>query len=280
MQILPKNNVFIGWGEHAYFSEHLPTGEAVMYGKVAQRASDVMMYRCNKYVWKGEPLTAPSLWAYSRTGFLNSNMVFYVSWNGATEVRYWNFYTAYSSTGPWERTVTVNKTGFETEYAVNGSKGWAYAEALDADRKPLKRGRSSIVKTFVPSDLIASSCNERGCDNVMPLDDDESFNKTVPEVDDRGNSYTKGLGVNTVYYYPPLQYTVKGWSLSTWSIPAVLFLLTAGGLVFILGKRRLARLGALGQNRLSSFLPGVWVWGGAAGGSEVEYHKLETTDST
>jgi hypothetical protein len=114
----------------------------------------------------------------------------------------------------------------------------------------------------------------------MPLDDDESFNKTVPEVDDRGNSYTKGLGVNTVYYYPPLQYTVKGWSLSTWSIPAVLFLLTAGGLVFILGKRRLARLGALGQNRLSSFLPGVWVWGGAAGGSEVEYHKLETTDST
>lgn len=282
MQVLPKNNVFIGWGEHAYFSEHLSTGEAVMYGKVAQRASDVMMYRCNKYVWKGEPLTAPSLWTYSRTGFLNSNMVFYVSWNGATEVRHWNFYTAYSSTGPWERIGTVKKTGFETEYAVNGSKSWAYAEALDADRKPLKHGRSSIVKTFVPSDLIASSCNERGCDDVMPLDDDESFNKTVPEVDDRGDSYTKGLGVNTVYYYPPLEYSVRGWSLSTWSIPVVLFLLIAGGLVFILGKRRLTRLGTLGQNRLSSILPGVWVWGDAGSGrrSEVEYHKLESTDST
>lgn len=282
MQVLPKNNVFIGWGEHAYFSEHLSTGEAVMYGKVAQRTSDVMMYRCNKYVWKGEPLTAPSLWTYSRAGFLNSNMVFYVSWNGATEVRHWNFYTAYSSTGPWERIGTVKKTGFETEYAVNGSKSWAYAEALDADRKPLKHGRSSIVKTFVPSDLIASSCNERGCDDVMPLDDDESFNKTVPEVDDRGDSYTKGLGVNTVYYYPPLEYRVRGWSLSTWSIPVVLFLLIAGGLVFILGKRRLTRLGTLGQNRLSSILPGVWVWGDAGSGrrSEVEYHKLESTDST
>ena len=104
----------------------------------------------------------------------------------------------------------------------------------------------------------------------------------MPEVDDRGDSYTKGLGVNTVYYYPPLEYRVRGWSLSTWSIPVVLFLLIAGGLVFILGKRRLTRLGTLGQNRLSSILPGVWVWGDAGSGrrSEVEYHKLESTDST
>ncbi|KAF1365106.1 hypothetical protein EJ07DRAFT_161218 [Lizonia empirigonia] len=175
MQILPDKNVFIGWGDHAYFSEHVPSGEAVMYGKVAQRASDVMMYRSNKYVWKGEPLTAPSLWTYSRTGSGASNMVFYVSWND-------------SATGPWELIGSKNRTGFETVHTLTGSMDWAYAEALDADRNPLKRGQSSIVKTFVPSDLIIFGCDEW-----------ETFNKTMPE--DRG--------VSTANYYPAPKYTIQ-----------------------------------------------------------------------
>ncbi|KAH6637526.1 ASST-domain-containing protein [Boeremia exigua] len=275
MQILPEKNFFIGWGDHAYFSEHLPSGEAVMYGKVAQRASDVMMYRCNKYVWKGEPLTSPSLWTYSRTD--SSNLVFYVSWNGATEVRYWNFFTADSSNGPWKLAGTANKTGFETEYTLSSSKGWAYAEALDADHKPLKRGRSSIVKTFVPSDLIVLGCDDRGCDDIKPLQEGEEFNKTMPEVGDRGENYTTNLGVNTVNYYPILKYTAHGWSLSALTIPAVLILLVAGGVSFILGKRRLARLGAAGHDRFVSFVPGFL--GGRGMRSDANYHKLETTDS-
>ncbi|KAJ8105869.1 hypothetical protein OPT61_g9920 [Boeremia exigua] len=277
MQILPEKNVFIGWGDHAYFSEHLPSGEAVMYGKVAQPASDVMMYRCNKYVWRGEPLSTPSLWTYSRTGSEASNMVFYVSWNGATEVRFWNFYTADSSTGPWELSGTANKTGFETEYKLKGSMGWAYAEALDADRQPLKRGRSSIVKTFVPSDLIASGCDDRGCDDIIPLKEGEAFNKTMPEVGDRGDNYTKDLGVNTINYYPILAYSVRGWSLSALTIPVVLILLIIGGICFILGKRRLARLGTAGQDRFLSFIP-IFLGGVLRRGTE--YYKLETADST
>lgn len=279
MQILPENNVFIGWGEHAYFSEHLPSGEAVMYGKLAQRESDVMMYRCNKYVWEGEPLTAPSLWTYSRTGTKASKLVFYVTWNGATEVRYWKFYTATSSVGPWNHVATANRTGFETEFAVKGSTGWAYAEALDADYKPLQRGVSSIVKTFVPSDLIASSCDARGCDDVLPLREGEIFNKTMPAIGDRGDNYTKDLGVNTLHYYPVLTYTVSRWSLSALTIPALLFALIAGGLFCILGKRRLARLGAVCKDDLFSALPGFSSHAAGRGRrSETAYHKLETTD--
>ena len=208
-------------------------------------------------------------------------MVFYVSWNGATEVRYWNFYTAASATGPWELIGSTDKSGFETDYTLTGSMGWAYAEALDADRKPLKRGQSGIVKTFVPSDLIVFGCNDRGCDDIMPLREGEVFNKTMPEVGDRGDNYTKDRGVNTVNYYPASKYTVRGWPLSRLTIPAVLLLLIAAGLSFMLGKRRLARLGAVGQEHAMSFVPSFL--GGRAGGgrrSDTEYHKLETTDST
>jgi hypothetical protein len=280
MQILDRRNVFIGWGDHAYFSEHLPSGEAVMYGKVAQRASDVMMYRCNKYVWKGEPLTAPSLWTYSRTGSGASDMVFYVSWNGATEVRFWNFYTAGTSMGPWELIGTANKAGFETEYSLAGSMGWAYAEALDADRKPLKRGQSSIVKTFVPSDLIVSGCDDRGCDDVVPLREGEVFNKTMPEVINRGDSYTSDLGVNTISYYPMLKYTVRAWRLSTLAIPAVLVLLIMVGLSIMLGRRRIARIGVVWQETLVSIVASSSRALGGSERSEAEYHKLETTEST
>lgn len=281
MQILPDKNVFIGWGDHAYFSEHLPNGEAVMYGKVAQRASDVMMYRSNKFVWKGEPLTAPSLWTYSRTGSGASNMVFYVSWNGATEVRYWNFYTSDSATGPWELIGSKNRTGFETVHTLTGSMDWAYAEALDVDRNPLKRGQSSIVKTFVPSDLILFGCDECGCDDVMPLREGETFNKTMPEVGDRGDSYTKDRGVSTANYYPAPKDTIRGSLLSLMTIPIALILLLAAGLSCMLGKRRLARLGAVVQDHLWSVVPSYFgSRDGSKSRSDTEYHKLETTDST
>ena len=89
MQLLPDGNCHIGWGEHAYFSEHTGDGTPVMYAKVADRASNVMIYRSNKYNWTAQPLTKPALWTYSRIGNRRSGMRFYVSWNGATEVATW-----------------------------------------------------------------------------------------------------------------------------------------------------------------------------------------------
>ncbi|UPX19487.1 uncharacterized protein EKO05_0009747 [Ascochyta rabiei] len=231
---MPDKNVFIGWGDHAYFSEHLPSGEAVMYEEVAQRASDVMIYRSNKYVWKGEPLSTPSMWIYLRTGSGASNIVFYVSWNGAAEARYWNFYTSDSATGPWDMIGSTNRTGFETDYILTGSRGWAYAEALDAERNLLKRGRSSIVKIFVSSDLIVS-----GCDDIMPLREGEKFNQAMPDIGNRGDNYTADRGVNTVNYSPVSEYTIRGWPDVMLAIAAALILLITTGFYFMLGKRRL-----------------------------------------
>lgn len=234
MQILPDHNVFIGWGDHAFYSEHLDTGEPVMYGKLAYWGSDVMMYRCNKHPWVGNPLTTPSLWTYSRTGTDNSSLAFYVSWNGATEVVSWNFYTADSASGPWTLTGKANKTGFETEYRSHVVKDWAFAEAIDRNNQPLKR--SGVTKTFVPSDFIVAGCDDRGCDPVPPLEQGETFDKMVPVVSNRGKFYTQGY--DATHYYPALPRLLNGLPMSNVAFPLGFTVVLIAVSCFILGKRR------------------------------------------
>lgn len=157
-QMLPNGGCHIGWGEHPYFSEHTADGSAVMYGKLAERASNVMIYRSNKYNWTAQPLTKPALWTYSRTG---ERMVSFVSWNGATEVRSWNFYTSENATGPWTFAGSAYKHGFETEFHTDSVMQWSYAEALDISGRPLET--SVIARTFQPSESLVQNCNDRGC---------------------------------------------------------------------------------------------------------------------
>ncbi|KAK4940296.1 hypothetical protein LTR28_009181, partial [Elasticomyces elasticus] len=161
IQYLPNGNVHIGWGEHAYFSEHTASGSAVMYGKLAARESNVMIYRSYKCAWTGHPLTKPALWAYSK---MNSNITgiwYYVSWNGATEVASWNFYAAANASGPWELVGNARKNGFETAAWFADVSTWSVAEALDAQGNPLQR--SAVARTFVPSAALITNCDERGC---------------------------------------------------------------------------------------------------------------------
>ncbi|KAF2641339.1 hypothetical protein P280DRAFT_468973 [Massarina eburnea CBS 473.64] len=240
-QILPNHNVFIGWGDHAFYSEHLDTGEAVMYGKLAQWGSDVMMYRCNKYSWVGNPLTTPSLWTYSKSGTNDSSLQFYVSWNGATQVRAWKFYTSDSASGPWTMTGLMNKTGFETNFSTRAVKEWSFAEAIDGDGKPLKR--SSVTKTFVPSEFIVAGCDDQGCNPIPHLREGEVFEKTIPVVSNRGKFYTQGY--NTARYYPELSrrlVSIPSFGIAFSLGVAMLILLAVGA---VLGSRRV--LGILGS---------------------------------
>lgn len=239
MQILPNDNVFIGWGDHAFYSEHLLTGEAIMYAKLASWGSDVMMYRCNKFPWIGKPLTSPSLWTYSKTGTNSSSLVFYVSWNGATEVRSWNFYAADSASGPWTLVGSQRKTGFETEFHVNYMKYWSFAEAVDKDGKAMKS--SSVIKTFVPSELIMDSCDNRGCGTIPPLEDGEEFDKTMPPVPNRGQNYTRERGYDTTRYYPAIHGLIAGLPLVSFTMPMALVAFTSLIISFLLGKRRVSR---------------------------------------
>lgn len=238
MQRLPDGNVFIGWGDHAFYSEHLDSGEAVLYGKLAYWGSDVMMYRCNKYPWIGEPLTTPSLWTYSKTGNNDSSLAFFVSWNGATEVRAWNFYTADSASGPWQLAGRVNRTGFETEYRAPFASEWSFAEALDKSGKPLKR--SGIAKTFVPSESMAPLCDEGGCDPIPPLPKGEVFDQTMPMVTNRGKFYTQGY--DTARYYPINAGLFAGVPRAHLALPFVLILFIISAVCVAVGRRRIVRV--------------------------------------
>lgn len=160
MQLLPNGGCLIGWGEHAYFSEHLEDGSAVMYGRLAERESNVMMYRTYKFNWTAQPITKPVLWTYSKSNNGSASMHFYVSWNGATEVRSWRFHVGSSVSGPFSFAGEMWRTGFETEFAIDEYNDWAYAEAVDGNGRVLSH--SPVMRTFVPSPTLAEFCNDRG----------------------------------------------------------------------------------------------------------------------
>lgn len=200
MQMLPNGGCHIGWGEHAYFSEHTADGTTVMYAQVAKRSSNVMVYRSGKYNWTGEPLTNPALWTYSLSE--QDNTAFWVSWNGATKVRSWNFYAGLTASGPWEYVGNISKTGFETEYHIRGFAPWSYAEAVDGDGKAL--GTSVIAKTFVPSQSLRASCGDRGCDHAKRVDTEHQ----VPyEATFQVAALSTERGYNTSHYYEDLSDT-------------------------------------------------------------------------
>jgi len=197
LQLLPNGNVHIGWGEHAYFSEHTPEGSAVMYAKLAARASNVMIYRSYKFPWIGQPLTKPALWTYSRNNDESSGMVFYVSWNGATEVASWNFYAAPNATGPFKMVGSVKKSGFETRMRYLNVTAWAFAEAVDVNGKALER--SVISRTFVPSKSMQPSCDEWACGKAWL--DWEADVSSYGLIETNPEFRSQNRGFNTAGYY-------------------------------------------------------------------------------
>ncbi|KAI9653761.1 MAG: hypothetical protein M1821_006956 [Bathelium mastoideum] len=206
MQLLPNNNVFMGWGEKAYFSEHMSNGLPVMYGKMARPESWVMIYRCYKFNWTGLPITSPTLWTYSRTGQDLDGMMFYVSWNGATEVRTWNFFTSDSPKGPWTPVANTAWTSFETRAHYNAFRPWSLAQGLDENGRVL--GVSAVVKTFVPSPGLASFCSDQGCGVASLPPDDEKITQGGVEFRPHGANYSTGY--DTANYFPALDSSSTG----------------------------------------------------------------------
>ncbi|EME46364.1 hypothetical protein DOTSEDRAFT_70386 [Dothistroma septosporum NZE10] len=208
MQLLSNGRVHIGWGEHAHFSEHMQDGTCVQYGKVADRASNVMIYRSNKFNWTAQPVEKPALWTYSRLGAVGSvnepgSMSLWVSWNGATEVSMWNFYVSESASGPWEYAGTAKKDGFETEYALDHFAPWSYAEALDSQGRPLDA--SVIAKTFVPSLKLRQFCGDRGCEYAERVRPEEEIPyEAESEVAKQDLSPSRGFNTNRYYVELPI----------------------------------------------------------------------------
>ncbi|KAF2157202.1 hypothetical protein K461DRAFT_218101 [Myriangium duriaei CBS 260.36] len=199
VQLLPGGNVHIGWGEHAYFSEHTWDGAPVQYGQMADRSSNVMIYRSYKFNWTGIPLNKPALWTYAKRPDARNGMVFYTSWNGATEVASWNFYVSNSSSGPFGLVGSAEKRGFETTMRTDLVFGWAFAEAVDKDGRALER--SQIAKTFIPSSSLAPYCDDSSCLRAQHVEDDEYDIEAIEDYVVDWEHLSPNRGFNTSQYY-------------------------------------------------------------------------------
>lgn len=157
VQTLPNGNVFAGWSERGYHSEHTPDGKVLMEAKFASGRFN--SYRSYKFPFRGRPSTPPDVVAsVYGTGSDAMTTVIHVSWNGATDIASWNFYAKSHAGGSPVLVGSTNKTDFETMYIANGYLDWVTAEALDADGKSL--GESKPSRSNVPDNWKAVGFKE------------------------------------------------------------------------------------------------------------------------
>ncbi|KAJ5915457.1 hypothetical protein N7466_011390 [Penicillium verhagenii] len=151
-EVLPNGNVFIGWSERGYQSEHAPNGDLLMTARFS--STRYSTYRAYKSEFTGRPLTPPDVVA-SVYGTSNTDIttIFHVSWNGATDVAGWNFYAKAYDRGDSIYIGHANKTDFETMYIVDGYMDWVSAEAVDRDGNPMMISR--VVRSDIPSNWQA-----------------------------------------------------------------------------------------------------------------------------
>ncbi|KAL4964049.1 ASST-domain-containing protein [Aspergillus stella-maris] len=172
---IDTTNVLASWSNDAYISEHKIDGTLLMEARFASQRFDT--YRAFKFPWVSRAPSSPPVVAAAAHGMRNNvssslSTTMHVSWNGATEVRYWRFYARapsssiiLNSTGlngtyadanasaptnitqiqPRVEIGTVPKRGFETSFTVPGFMGNISVEALDVDGLVLGSSKEEVI---------------------------------------------------------------------------------------------------------------------------------------
>lgn len=172
LQILnPSNwsdsNVFLSWGSQPTVTEQTSDGTIIYRAAVASDGK--MNYRGYKFNITLNPHDSPALYTYSQDG--NSSTIYYMSWNGATELRKWRIYGRAGCNNDWTLLDEVDKTDFETNYTSRGYQEFGMVEAVGANGTGLRNSTNRGVKAFVPSSAISGSCNGDGCNAVTSYAD-------------------------------------------------------------------------------------------------------------
>ncbi|KAK4505517.1 hypothetical protein PRZ48_003480 [Zasmidium cellare] len=126
-QLLPNGNAFVGWSENSYISEHSPDGRLLMEAQFTSHR--FVTYRAYKFNFTSAPSEPPVLKAFAYGESVDQSVsVYYVSWNGATDVAIWEFYDeddALLGRAP--------KSGFETTFSRSSRyRDKVYAVAVSA----------------------------------------------------------------------------------------------------------------------------------------------------
>ncbi|RAL13539.1 arylsulfotransferase family protein [Aspergillus homomorphus CBS 101889] len=146
-QILPNRNAFIGWGNIPSMSEHLEDGTPVFFASIAD--FHTMNYRAYKYEWSAQPHEPPALRAYSPSP--NAATTFWMSWNGATEVDYWNIYASTSAAADQLTPIAqADNVGFQTTYTSSAYHPKAFVEAIGKDGRSLANSSTVSTSSILP----------------------------------------------------------------------------------------------------------------------------------
>jgi len=134
-QFLPNGHVFVGWGAVPYATEFTGNGRVVFdvdfgkgLAKITKPDQDADSYRAYRFVWHGHPTDVPAVASRGTKVF--------VSWNGATEVRFWRL-IADGKPG-----ATVPKTAFENALPLPTNAKQVAVAALDANKRELARSKA------------------------------------------------------------------------------------------------------------------------------------------
>jgi len=137
VQLLPGDQVFVGWGAQPYFSQFASGGELLLDGEMP--AGD-QSYRAFTFNWTGHPADGPAVVVHANPA---RGSAVYVSWNGATDVATWTVLAGKNRAG----LATVGsqpQAGFETAISVDSEGPYFAVTAQDAAGRQL--GRSAVVK--------------------------------------------------------------------------------------------------------------------------------------
>lgn len=156
-QQLANGNSFLGWGSSAAISEHAPDGSPVLFATFATTLT--MNYRAYKFNWTATPVGKPAFYSYAHNN--TAPTTYYASWNGATEVASWRFYSSSSLSGPFMLIGNTPKLGFETIFTAPGYQSFSIVEAVGANGSGL--ANSSAIGTFVPGAGLAGACTDTQC---------------------------------------------------------------------------------------------------------------------
>ncbi|KYK60239.1 hypothetical protein DCS_01376 [Drechmeria coniospora] len=133
VQVLPGDNVLVGWEGAAGYTEFSPDGDVLCDTRLAPRLFAnlgwVTNYRASKHRWVGRPSTVPDL------AMRPDEDAVYVSWNGATEVDAWVLQSGPDRDGTtFVDHYVVDKVSFETRIPIpRHTEEYIRVVALDGD---------------------------------------------------------------------------------------------------------------------------------------------------
>jgi len=138
-QVLPNDNVFIGWGSTPIFSEFSRDGNLLFDAIFSHTHNE--SYRAFRFPWSGQPSEEPAVAAESGPG---DKVTVYASWNGATEVASWEVLAGTSPDQLRPLGSVAPREGFETAISVNPAEPYIGVRARNGSGRVL--GTSKPIK--------------------------------------------------------------------------------------------------------------------------------------